>query len=87
MSSLVYLGLSIILFAITFGTAFILMPMIFGSFFQIVDNNAITLDSEWLALYNQNKETVQYLVPLVPSLGIVVIVIKVLMTASARGRD
>ena len=87
MSSLVYLGLSLILFAITFGISFLLMPMIFGSFFQLVDDNSITLNAEWLALYNQNKETIQYLVPLMPSLGILIIVIKVLMTASARGRE
>ncbi len=87
MSSLVYLGLSLILFAITFGVAFLLMPMIFGQFFQLVDSNAIVLDAEWLALYNQNKETVQYLIPLMPALGIFIIVLKVLMTASARGRD
>jgi len=87
MSSLVYLGLSLILFVITFGISFILMPLIFGAFFQLVDDNNISLDADWLALYNQNKTTVQYLVPLMPSLGIVIIVIKVLMTASARGRD
>jgi hypothetical protein len=87
MSSLVYLGLSVILFAITFGVSFLLMPMIFGAFFALVDDNTIQLNAEWLAIYNQNKETVQYLVPLMPSLGIVIIVIKVLMTASARGRD
>ena len=87
MSSLVYLGLSMILFAITFGISFILMPMILGSFFQLVEDNSIVLDDEWLALYNQNKETVQYLIPLMPSLCIVIIVIKVLMTAAARGRD
>jgi hypothetical protein len=61
MSSLVYLGLSIILFAITFGISFLMMPMIFGAFFALVDDNTIQLNAEWLAIYNQNKETVQYL--------------------------
>jgi hypothetical protein len=87
MSSLVYLGLSLILFCITFGIAFLLLPMIFGQFFQLIDNNIINLDPEWLSLYNQNKETVQYLIPIIPALGIFIIVLKVLMTASARGRD
>ncbi len=87
MSSLVYLGLSLILFAITFGVSFLLMPMIFGAFFALVDDNTLQLNAEWLAIYEQNKETIQYLVPLMPSLGIVIIVIKVLMTASARGRE
>ena len=45
------------------------------------------MDADWLALYEQNEDTVQYLVPIIPSLGIIIIVIKVLMTASARGRD
>jgi len=64
-----------------------MMPMIFGAFFQLVDDNTINLDPEWLNIYEQNKTTVQYLVPLMPSFGIVIIVLKVLMTASARGRD
>ena len=87
MSSLVYLGLSLILFSISFGVAFILMPIIFGAFFTMMDANNFTINDEWQAIYEQNKVTVQYLVPLIPSLGIVIIVIKVLMTASARGRD
>lgn len=87
MSSLVYLGLSLILFVITFGVSFILMPMIFGAFFTMMDTNNFEISADWLAIYEQNKVTVQYLVPLMPSLGIVIIVIKVLMTAAARGRD
>ena len=87
MSSLVYLGLSLILFVITFGISFILMPMIFGAFFTLVDSNNFTINDEWMGIYEQNKQTVQYLVPLMPSLGIVIIVLKVLMTAAARGRD
>lgn len=89
MSSLVYLGLSLILFIITYGLAFLLMPMIFGEFFTMMDNTGITdnINAEWLALYEQNEDTVQYLVPLMPTFGIIIIVIKVLLTASARGRD
>lgn len=89
MSSLVYLGLSTILFIITYGISFLLAPMIFGQFFGMMDNTGITatMDADWLALYEQNEDTVQYLVPIIPSLGIIIIVIKVLMTASARGRD
>jgi len=63
------------------------MPMIFGAFFTLVDSNNFTINAEWLAIYEQNKTTVQYLVPLMPSLGIVIIVLKVLMTAAARGRE
>lgn len=89
MSSLVYLGLSVILFVLVFGLAFLIMPMILGAFFGMMDNSNITagMSAEWLAIYEQNEDTAQFLVPLVPSMGIVIIIIKVLMTASARGRD
>jgi len=87
MSSLVYLGLSLILFVITYGIAFTLMPMIFGSFFSLMDNNNFVINAAWTEIYEKNEDTVQYLVPLMPTMGIIIIVIKVLMTASARGRD
>ena len=89
MSSLVYLGLSLILFVIVYGVAFTLMPMIFGSFFTLMDESGLKdiINDEWLVIYEKNEDTVQYLVPLMPTMGIVIIVIKVLMTASARGRD
>jgi hypothetical protein len=87
MSSLVYLGLSLILFVIVYGIAFTVMPMIFGAFFTLMDTSSFNMDASWIAIYEQNEDTVQFLVPLMPSMGIVIIVIKVLMTASARGRD
>ena len=86
-SSLVYLGLSLILFAITYGMAFTLMPQVLGAVFDTFSTNSLGLSASWLAIYNQNVTTIQYLVPLMPSFGIVFIVIKVLLTASARGRD
>ena len=84
---MVYLGLSLILFVITYGIAFTLMPIIFGYFFTLIANLDVSVSAEWQAIADQNVTTVQYLVPLMPTLGIVIIVIKVLMTASARGRD
>lgn len=98
MSSLVYLGLSLILFVITYGVAFTIMPMIFGAFFNVADISGLVSTSscatsptsaacQWGIIYETNEDTVQYLVPLMPTMGIVIIVIKVLMTASARGRD
>jgi hypothetical protein len=97
-SSLVYLGLSLILFVITYGIAFTIMPMIFGAFFTVADTSGLlnatacvtAPDSPacaWSGIYEQNETTVKYLVPLMPTMGIVIIVIKVLMTAAARGRD
>ena len=87
MSSLVFLGLSVILFFIVYGIAFIIMPMILGAFFTLMDSNIFNVDNAWLDIYETNKETVQFLVPLMPTIGIVIAVIKILMTASARGRD
>jgi hypothetical protein len=97
-SSLVYLGLSLILFVITYGIAFTIMPMIFGAFFTVADTSGlmdpqICIDSptsvqcDWISIYEKNETTVKYLVPLMPTMGIVIIVIKVLMTSAARGRD
>ena len=87
MSSIVYLGLSLILFVIVYGLAFTLMPMIFGSFFTLMDQNNFIINAEWQVIYEKNEDTVQMLVPLMPSMGIVIIVIKVLMVSAARGRD
>ena len=86
-SSLVFLGLSLVLFVITYGIAFSVMPMILGSFFTLIENNNLGLNASWQAIADQNEVTVKYLVPLMPTFGIVILVIKVLMVASARGRD
>jgi len=75
-----------------------MMPMIFGAFFSVADTSGILdpqvcianptgVACEWNLIYEKNEDTVQYLVPLMPTMGIVIIVIKVLMTAAARGRD
>ena len=63
------------------------MPIVFGAFFTQLDNMAPNVSADWAAIGAANETTVQYLVPLMPALGIVIIIIKVLMTASARGRD
>ena len=87
MSSLVYLGLSLILFVVTYGIAFSVMPMILGYFFTMIEDQTLTLSPEWQVIAESNVTTIQYLVPLMPSFGILIIVIKILMTAAARGRD
>jgi len=62
------------------------MPIIMGSFFDQIDSNSI-VNEEWKAMYEQNENTVLYLVPLMPSFGIVIIVLKIMLNASARGND
>ena len=68
---------------------FTIAPMILGSVFTVMEMNLTngSMTQEWIDMYNQTKETTQYLVPLIPTIGIFILVIKVLMVASARGRD
>jgi len=89
MSSLVFLGLSMIAFIISFGIVWILVPMVLGTFFTVMDNmNLITqLSTSWQNTYNSTQETVQWLIPLSATLGIFVLVLKVLMVAAVRGGD
>ena len=84
MSSMVYLGFSIILFAVTFGILFYLVPMILGSLFSILPP---AMSASWQATNVRTQAVIQFLIPLVPSLGIFVFVIKVFMTASVRGGE
>ena len=87
MSSLIFLGFSIIMFFTTFGIMFLLMPMIMGAFFTLADDFVPSIDSDWQAVYAKNEETARYLTPLVPTIAIFVAGIKIFMVASARGRD
>ena len=85
-SSLIFLGFSVILFIISYGIMFTLLPMVLGAFFSVADNSPIE-DAEWAAIYEQNEDIVQWLVPLIPTIGIFILIIKVFMVASVRGRD
>ena len=85
-SSLVYLGFSSILFFITYGIGFYLTSIILGQFFSQLNQTHIS-DPGWAAMSVQIQTTIQYIVPLAASIGIVIFVIKVLMSASTRGRD
>ena len=86
MSSLVHLGFSVVLFLISYGIMFLITPMILGQFFGLMDNMEIA-SPEWQAIYDTNEETAMFIVPLIPTVGIFIFIIKVLMVASTRGRD
>jgi len=74
------------MFLVSYGIMFLLTPMILGQFFSAME--AMPIESaEWQAVYDQNQETALFIVPLIPTLGIFVLIIKVLMVASVRGRD
>ena len=85
-SSLIFLGFSVILFIISYGIMFTLLPMVLGAFFSVADQAPIA-DAEWAAIYEENEDIVQWLVPLIPTIGIFILIIKVFMVASVRGRD
>ena len=85
-SSLVFLGLSVIVFIISYGICFLIAAAVLGSFFTTLDTVPIT-NASWLAMYLKTESTIKFLVPLIPSIGILILVIKVLMTASVRGTD
>ena len=83
-SSLIFLGFSVILFVISYGIMFLLVPIILGSFFSIdvpISNPA------WAQTNIETQEVIRWLVPLVPTVGIFIFIIKVFMVASIRGRD
>ena len=86
-SSLVFLGFSVIIFIISYGLLFTLTPMILGVVYTLADTIVPTLDADWQATYEETEDVTQWLVPLVPTIGIFILVIKVIMVASARGRD
>lgn len=65
---------------------FLIAPMILGQFFSTLGAMPIE-DPGWQAIYDQNEATAQFIVPLIPTLGIFIFIIKVLMVASVRGRD
>ena len=87
MSSLIFLGFSVIVFIIAYGLLFTLVPAILGVVYTVADTIRPNISSDWQATYDDTKEVTQYLVPLVPTIGIFIFVIKVLMVASVRGRD
>ena len=86
MSSLIFLGFSVIMFIVAYGVMFTLAPMVLGAVWTVMDGMEI-MNESWQQVYDDTKATTQYLVPLIPTIGIFILVIKVFMVASARGRD
>ena len=84
MSSLLYLGFSIIAFLISYGIVFQLIPMILGPFFNVPVGY---MSAEWLATRNTIETQVQFIAPIAMMAGLFIFVLKVLMVASVRGRD
>jgi len=86
LSSLIFLGISVIVFIIVFGISWLLVPMVLGMIFSAMSSDNIT-NPIWAQVYDDNEDTMRFIIPLVPSLGLFILVLKVLMVASVRGRD
>ncbi len=54
MSSLIFLGFSVILFIISYGIMFTIAPMILGSVYSVVETNMTegSMTQEWIDVYN-----------------------------------
>lgn len=86
MSSLLYLGVSVVVFFVTFGFLALLAPLIFGAFFSVMDNYQIPNET-WRNIYEENKRLVELLVPIIFAMGTVMAVLKILMSSTNKGRD
>lgn len=86
MSSLVFLGFSVVIFIISYGLMFILTATVLGWTWTVMGEVPIA-DADWAQVYNDTEAQVMFLVPLMPTVGIFIFIIKVLMAATTRGRD
>lgn len=84
MSSLIFLGFSVIVFVISFGIVFLLVPNILGAFFSLPVGD---MDQDWIDTRSRIETQAQWLIPLTMAMGMFILVLKVLMVASVRGRD
>lgn len=84
MSSLVFLGFSVIAFLISFGLVWMLVPAILGSFFPALPT---LTDPSWQAINLNQQNIAKWITPLGMTMGLFILVLKVLMVASVRGRD
>lgn len=86
MSSLIFLGFSVVAFLISFGVVFMLAPIVLGQFFEVLDSME-ELCCGWETTKDEIQAQAQWLLPLMMVLGMFILVLKVLMVASVRGRD
>ena len=88
-SSLLFLGIGIVLFIVVFGVMIIMAAAILGAVFATLDSVMAhyTLDPFWAQTYGEVRETSGMLILMIMSLGVVILILKIIMVASARGRD
>ena len=73
-----------IIFVLSYGLMWYLVPIVLGSFFSV---DVPIANADWAQTMADTQDVLRWLIPLVPTIGIFILVIKVLMTASVRGSD
>ena len=86
MSSLVFLGFSVIMFLLSYGIMFVITPIVLGTFYSAAANVHIA-DPNWQQTYTDTEAVTRYITPLIPTVGLFIFIIKVIMVAAVRGRD
>lgn len=85
---MVFWGFSVIMFLISYGLMFTLVPMVLGQIWTAMDETNMPIpDAGWQQTYNDTEARLQYIIPLAPAMGLAFFVIKALMAASVLGRD
>ena len=88
-SAVLFVAIGIVTYIIVLGFMMNFAPAILGAVFSVLDETMLSMNIEgsWLTLYNDVQDTSQYLIPMMFSLLLVLLVIKVLMIAGNRGAD
>ena len=88
-SALLFIGIGIVTYVLVLGVLMQFTPMILGAVFTTIENtmNTMNINADWIAIYNDVDGMAGYLVPMMFSLLLVLLVIKVLMVAGVKGGD
>lgn len=86
---MLFLAIGIVTYVIVLGMLMQFTPMILGTVYTVVGDLVGTsnMNEDWVVIYNDLDELSRTLVPMVFSLLLVLLVIKVLMAAGVRGGD
>ncbi len=89
-SSLLFLGIGTVLFILVFGIMVVLSAAILNAVFTTLDQvvgDFAKPGTYWANTYDEVREMSGILILMIMSLGIVILILKIIMVASARGRD
>ena len=78
------MGFSVLAFIISYGIVFLIAGAVLGPFFSM---ELPTMDSDWQEMNDTLENQVRWLLPVAMMVGVFMLILKVLMVASVRGRD